>query len=62
MPKKEKLLVLKFLLGIEETIGKSELMLGNENSATSEDQERYLEMAMRLDSNDSEILERNKNI
>ena len=37
-------------------------MLGNENSATSEDQERYLEMAMRLDSNDSEILERNKNI
>ena len=62
MPKKEKLLVLKFLLGIEETIGKAELMLGNENSATSEDQERYLEMAMRLDSNDSEILERNKNI
>lgn len=59
--KEEQLKILKFLLGIERTIGKCKCMLGDFKSSTSEDQERYMKMAMKLDSSDPEILERNKN-
>ena len=59
--KNEKLDMLKQLLHIEERLFDSKLVLHDKlNSVSTDDQERYLKMAMRLDSNDPTILYRKK--
>ena len=62
--KKEKLHVLRNLLYIEELLVKCKIMLQTETDLNSscDDQERYLKMAMRIDSNDPAILHRKKKL
>lgn len=63
--KTEQLNILKQLLRIETTIEHCHQLLGlpnGENNVTYDDKERYLKMAMRLDSNDPDISYRKKNI
>ena len=55
--KNEKLDILTWLLLIEDSLFKSKLLLRDEfYSVSTDDQERYLKMAMRLDPNDPAIL------
>ena len=56
--KNEKLDVLKNLICTEQLIVKCKFMLRTEDSC--DDQERYLKMAMRIDSNDPIILHRKR--
>ena len=61
--KNEKLDILRKLLVIEEAFFQSKLLLRDAVSTDdqrTDDQERYLKMAMRLDSNDPTILQRKK--
>ena len=59
--KNEKLHILRQLLVIEEPLFHSRFSLRDEfYSVSTDDQERYLNMAMRLDSNDPTILQRKK--
>ena len=59
--KNEKLDILTWLLLIEDSLFKSKLLLRDEfYSVSTDDQERYLKMAMRLDPNDPTILQRKK--
>ena len=60
--KNEKLTVLKHLIYIEELLVRCKILLRTENELNSsgDDRERYLKMAMRIDSNDSAILHRKK--
>ena len=60
MSKKEQLEILKLLVIIQEILDKSQKMLNN--PVLHDDAQRYLEMAMRLDPNDMEILYRKENI
>ena len=59
--KNERLYILKQLLRIEERLFECKYVLDDElNSVSTDDLERYLKMAMRLDSNDPAILHRKK--
>ena len=59
--KNEKLLILRQLLRIENWLFQFTFLLRDEfYSVSPDDRERYLKMAMRLDSNDPDILERKK--
>ena len=63
--KTEQLNILKLLLRIETTVEHCHQLLGlpnGENNVPYDDKERYLKMAMRLDSNDPDISYRKKNI
>ena len=51
--------IVKLLLGIGETLIDCETVFGN--SSYSDDQERYLKMAMKIDGKDPDVLERNEN-
>ena len=51
--------IVKLLLDIGETLNDCETVNGN--SSFADDQERYLKMAMKIDSEDPYILERNEN-
>ena len=59
----EQLHILRELLVIEESLFQSKLLLHDMNefySVSTDDHERYLKMAMRLDANDPDILYRKK--
>ena len=63
--KNEKLLILGQLLRIEQWLFQFTFLLRDDitdefYSVSTDDRERYLKMAMRLDSNDPDILERKK--
>ena len=59
--KNEKLCILRQLLRIEESLFKCKMLLRYEpNSVSTDDKERYLKMAMRLDPNDPTMLFRKK--
>ena len=59
--KNEKLNILRLLLYIEEKLFECIFLLRDElYPASTDDKERYLKMAMRLDANDPDILYRKK--
>ena len=62
--KNEQLYVLKQLLLIERTLDRCKSIIAEETFRilSSDDQERYLKMAMKLDPSDPEILYRKRNI
>ena len=62
--KNEQLYVLKMLLRIERTLDRCKSIIADETFRIlpSDDQERYLKMAMKLDSNDSQNLYRKRNL